>query len=277
MTATKVTAEPTAPAAPETTGVAGLFKTPDPSADDRTVHERIVAVLGDLPAIGKNQRNVQQNFNFRGIDDVLNHLNPLLAKHGVFFVPTVLERTDALRTTAKGSALYVVNLHVRYTFFGLLGDSVAADGWGEGTDSGDKATNKAMTGAMKYVLFQVFAVATEDTVDADATTPEPTTPQGQHHAAAELFAAVAALSDDFRAALKVAWRDAGLPKANLTPDQVAEGWALLRGLAIDPADEPLPQEGTQETPAHPADADAGGSAEPPAPTTIGADGWAVDA
>jgi hypothetical protein len=112
---------------------------------------------------------------YRGHDDVMNALNPLLAKHGVFFVPNVLERTVAERTTRSGSTMYEVNLHVAYTFYGLGGDSFSASAWGEGTDSGDKSTNKAMTMALKNVLAQTFAVSTEELSDADATSPEETT------------------------------------------------------------------------------------------------------
>lgn len=145
---------------------------PEGPIPDLTIHQRMIGILGDLPPIGKNQRNEQQNFMFRGIDDVLNALNPLLYQWGVYYVPHVLERIDATRKTARGNDLYVVNLHVEYTFHGYDGDTVVADAWGEGTDSGDKATNKAMTGAMKYALFQAFAISTQEAQDSDHSTPE---------------------------------------------------------------------------------------------------------
>lgn len=153
------------------------------TADDRTVHQRMVAILSDLPAIGKDQKNVQQNFMFRGHDDVLNALNPLLAKHGVFVVPTVLERTTSERTTASGKAMFEVSLLVQYTFYGLAGDSVTASSWGEGTDMGDKATSKAMTMAFKSVLNQAFAISNKETADPDALTAEET--RGATQAATE--------------------------------------------------------------------------------------------
>jgi hypothetical protein len=134
----------------------------------RTVFERMVAVIDELPAIGKTQRNEQQKFMFRGHDDVMNALNPLLAKHGVFIVPDVIERVTGERTTGNNKTMYEVNLHVRFTFFGTGGDSFTASGWGEGTDMGDKATSKAMTMAFKYVVAQAFALATEETTHADA-------------------------------------------------------------------------------------------------------------
>jgi hypothetical protein len=39
-------------------------------------------------------------------------------------------------------------------------------------DSGDKATNKAMSAAYKYAAFQIFAIPTEGNPDADAETHE---------------------------------------------------------------------------------------------------------
>lgn len=143
-----------------------------------TVFSLVGRIIAEMPAIGKDQFNEQQRFKFRGIDDVLNALKPLLGKYGVFFAPEVTERLESTRSTSKGGTLYVVNLHVRFTFYGPSGDSFTASGWGEGTDSGDKATNKAMTAAMKYVIGQVFAVASQETAesDADRTTPEPSVP-----------------------------------------------------------------------------------------------------
>lgn len=143
---------------------------------DASIYQRLAAILAELPAIGKTQRNAQQGFNFRGIDDVLNALNPLLGKYGVFAVPEVLERISDERTTRNGGVMYVTNLHVRYTFYGPAGDSVSGTAWGEGTDSGDKATPKAMTGAMKQVLFQTFAINTEEMAnqDSDHHTPDET-------------------------------------------------------------------------------------------------------
>lgn len=137
-----------------------------------SIYKRMAAILSELPAIGKGQWNEQQRFHFRGHDDVLNALNPLLAKHDVFVVPEVLDRVTGQRTTARGSIMFEVNLLVGYRFYGPDGDHVFASAWGEGTDVGDKATNKAMTMAFKNVLNQAFAISTSETVDSDGQTPE---------------------------------------------------------------------------------------------------------
>lgn len=166
----------------------------------RTIHEIMGLILAEMPAIGKTQRNESQKFNFRGIDDVLEQMTPLLGKYGAFYTPHVLERISDRRTTSGGSTMYEVNLHVRYVFHGPGGDEVDASGWGEGTDMGDKATSKAMTMAMKYVVVQVFAVATQEQsqADGDRYTPEETT-DPRNVAATE--GAIVALLDRLRPVL----------------------------------------------------------------------------
>lgn len=150
--------------------------TPTPGEDERTIHQRMVAIIDELPAIGKNQRNTEQNFNFRGHDDVLNALTPLLAKHGVLIVPRVLERVSDRRQTRSGAVMYEVNLHIEYSFYGSAGDTIIGSAWGEGTDMGDKATMKAGTMAFKAILNQSFAINTQEGAehDTDKHTPEET-------------------------------------------------------------------------------------------------------
>lgn len=143
-----------------------------------TVFVLVNRVLAALPAIGKDSWNEQQRFHFRGIDAVLNNLNPLLAEHGVTVVPhMVLERIAGQRATKSGGVMYEVNLHVRFRLYGPLGDFIEGEAWGEGTDSGDKATSKAHTAAQKAFLVQAFNVSTKEQTEdePDRNTPEETT------------------------------------------------------------------------------------------------------
>lgn len=132
------------------------------------IYGAINAVMGELGAIGKDKRNAQQGFNYRGVDDVMNALNPLMVKHRLFCVPEVLEQTREQRTTAKGGALVYSILTMRYTLIAEDGSSIAAVVIGEGMDSGDKASNKAMSVAYKYAMFQIFSIPTEEMHDPDA-------------------------------------------------------------------------------------------------------------
>lgn len=142
------------------------------------IFESISAVMGEIGAIGKNSRNQQQGFMFRGIDAVMNAINPALTKYKVFIVPEILEQTREERTTAKGGLLIYSICKVKYTFYAEDGSSVTAVVIGEGMDSGDKATNKAMSIAFKYACFQVFCIPTEEMRDPDADSPDPA-PRGR--------------------------------------------------------------------------------------------------
>jgi hypothetical protein len=135
----------------------------------------------EVPAIGKNQRNQTQGFMYRGIDVVMNVLQPLLSKHKVFAVPEIIDQRREERTTKSGNNLIYSICTIKYTFYADDGSSVSAVVIGEGMDSGDKATNKAMAIAFKYACFQVFCIPTEEMKDPDAETPEPSLPRQQHN------------------------------------------------------------------------------------------------
>lgn len=134
------------------------------------IHVLMSRVMDDIGAIGKDSLNQQQGFKFRGIDAVMQSAHRALTKHGVFFLPDVLDRERLDFTTGKGTQMEAVHLHVRFTFYGPAGDSVSCSAWGEASDAGDKATGKAMSMALKSALLQTFCVPTADTEDADATT-----------------------------------------------------------------------------------------------------------
>ena len=131
------------------------------------IYESINAIMQEVPAIGKTEKNQQQGFMFRGIDSVMNTLQPLLAKHKVFVVPQTIEQTREERKTNKGNTLLYSILKIKFTFYAEDGTFVEAITVGEGMDSGDKASNKAMAIAMKYAMFQVFCIPTGDDPDAE--------------------------------------------------------------------------------------------------------------
>lgn len=132
------------------------------------IYQAIPAIMGEISAIGKNKRNNQQGFMYRGVDDVMNAINPALVKHKVFIVPEIIEQSREERQTAKGANLIYSICRMRFRFFAEDGSNVEAVTIGEGMDSGDKATNKAMAIAFKYACFQIFCIPTEEMKDPDA-------------------------------------------------------------------------------------------------------------
>lgn len=138
------------------------------------ITKSLCAITAEIGSIGKNKKNQQQGYSFRGIDDLMNTLHPLFAKYGVLMVPEVLESTREERVTAKGGTLISAILKVKYHLIGIDGSEVTATVIGEGMDTADKASNKALAVAFKYAAFQIFCIPTDEIGkdDPDNYTPD---------------------------------------------------------------------------------------------------------
>jgi len=141
-------------------------------SENAMIYGLIGQAMREIGAIGKDSRNEQQKFMYRGIDAVMNALNPVMAKLGLFLCPEVLEQTREERQGRNGGTLLYSILKIKYTLYAPDGSSVSCIVLGEGMDSGDKASNKAMSVAMKYAAFQLFMIPTEEMVDPDAEVHE---------------------------------------------------------------------------------------------------------
>lgn len=138
------------------------------------VYKAINAVQAELATTGisKDRTNTQgSGYKFRGIDDVYNAIAPLLAKHGLCILPRILSRQCDERQSKSGGALFYVTVEAEFDFVATEdGSKHTVKTFGEAMDSGDKATNKAMSAAYKYAAFQAFSIPTEGDNDADAHT-----------------------------------------------------------------------------------------------------------
>lgn len=135
------------------------------------VYKAIAAVMEDVgrDGIAKGRRNDAQKYNFRGIDDVYNALAPILARHRLIIVPRVLTRDKTEQASKNGGTLFYVVVQVEFDIICAEdGSRITACTWGEAMDAADKATNKAMSAAYKYMAMQTFCIPTEGDNDADA-------------------------------------------------------------------------------------------------------------
>lgn len=132
------------------------------------IYQAIVSIMENVGAIGKDKKNEQQKFMYRGIDDVMNALNPAFIKYKVFMAPQVLDHHREDRISAQGKPLIYSVCTMKYTVYADDGSFVEAITIGEAMDSGDKSMNKAMAIAFKYVCFQLFCIPTEEMTDPDA-------------------------------------------------------------------------------------------------------------
>jgi hypothetical protein len=150
---------------------------------EKNIVSRLAAVMAEVGAVRKGDKNTQQGFSFRGIDAVVNACSPALRKHEVVVVPELRKITHStVEVGTKRTLMGHVAVEVAYTFYGPEGDWVTAVTPGEAMDSGDKATAKAMSVAFRTALLQALSLPTDEP-DPDehiyeraAAAPEHTTP-----------------------------------------------------------------------------------------------------
>lgn len=151
------------------------------------VYQAITEVMVDLAksGISKDRKNQQQNYAFRGIDDVYAALSPALSAHNLCILPRVVERHVEERTTQKGGAIFYTTLTVEFDLVSAVdGSKHTVCTVGEAMDTADKSSSKAMSAAYKYAAFQTFCIPTVGDNDADETTHEDIQPKPRKDEAA---------------------------------------------------------------------------------------------
>jgi len=138
------------------------------------IYAAMAAIMKNVGAVGKNGKTDKNagGYAYRKIEDVYASLQGLMAEHGVFSLPQVIKQRREERPTRNGGLLIYTILTVRFTFYAADGSSVQAVTVGEGMDSSDKSSNKAMSAAEKYALVMAFKIPTW-LRDSEDETPRP--------------------------------------------------------------------------------------------------------
>ena len=140
------------------------------------IYQAIVKAMGEIDPIEKGKRNKEQGFMFRGIDDVMNELHGILVNNKIFIYPEVINVQRQERTTKTGGTLLYSILTIKFHFAHEDGSELSCVVVGEGMDTADKASNKAMAVGYKYACIQMFCIPTADIDDPDNETP----PNSEH-------------------------------------------------------------------------------------------------
>lgn len=137
----------------------------------QTVQDAWADVMVAARALGKgNTANAGgTRFNFRGVDDVMNLVGPILRDSRVSVLPSTAQVVaDREVTTKAGSIMRNVTVAVSYTVHGPDGSTMPGAALGEASDSGDKAVSKAMSVAFRTFLLQSLCLPTDEP-DPDLT------------------------------------------------------------------------------------------------------------
>ena len=127
------------------------------------IFEAIPAIAAEVGPISKDRKNTQQNYNFRGVDDLMNAISPVLAKHKVFPVCTqIADIKDENVTSKHGGAGYRQVRRFTFRFYAEDGSFVDTFADGESIDYGDKGSNKAYSVAYREAMFKMFVIPFEN-------------------------------------------------------------------------------------------------------------------
>lgn len=137
--------------------------------EGKLVIRKLMDVMADVQVVKKDGHNNHSNYNFRGIDAVMNAVGPALRKHRLIVTPNVQSAEYERQLTQGQKPSTSVRVIVDYIFIAEDGSTLVVTAPGEATDTGDKATAKAMSVAFRTALLQALCLPTDDP-DPDAET-----------------------------------------------------------------------------------------------------------
>ena len=140
--------------------------------ENKKVYESISNIINEIEAVKKKSPDDPNaygsvKYSYRRIDDFMNALSPLMGKHGLTLLPEVLEVDRSIAQTKNGGTMNYVKIKSKYTLYAKDGSFISGITIGEAFDSGDKASGKAQSNALKYFIMPTFMVPTEDIDDTD--------------------------------------------------------------------------------------------------------------
>jgi hypothetical protein len=212
------------------------------------IYAAMCAVMADVGAVRKSEKNAQQGFNFRGIDNVTNAVYPAFVKHGVFCTPHVVScETEVVTVGKNGTVMNRVLLEVVFTFYAAAdGSCISSHVRSEAMDAGDKATAKAMSVALRTCLLQTFMLPTDepdpdhDTYERSSVTARPVTARpamapaqssGALNKSQTIWGEKQARKLDYASLLDAATKLLGRPVSSLNDLSEADALVLLPALS----------------------------------------------
>ena len=138
------------------------------------IYQALSEVNKAMDVILKNQQG--HNHKFRGIDQVLDKLGPVLKNNSVMMLRDNFEVSYSSREAESKYGKKTYNMcQVKFdiSFVSLEdGSSLKTQAIGEGQDTSgtDKASAMAQSNALKYAIFQSFSIPTIDQKDSDQST-----------------------------------------------------------------------------------------------------------
>lgn len=141
------------------------------------IYQRISAVSAEVGKVAMTLNVSTGNGSYKAIsiNDVVDNLIPVVTKYRLAILPgekEIIEQAQIKTTSKYGEKVqFYIRLKATYTVVNIdkPEEKVSAVGFGDGIDSGDKATGKANTYARKYALIDLFNLSKGDDPDREAS------------------------------------------------------------------------------------------------------------
>jgi len=137
------------------------------------IYAALAAAMADIGPVGKNKEITEgQKYKYRSLEDIYNAVNEAFAKHKIVTAMKIVNRMDSVRTSKHGTTMYHCLCRYEVSFFAEDGSSHVSTIDSEGLDTGDKASNKAVSFAHKNAITTTLCLAYDDMTDGDSERPE---------------------------------------------------------------------------------------------------------
>jgi hypothetical protein len=129
----------------------------------KSLGQKIVAIMGEVNAVGQNGYNSNQKYKYTQAIDVIREVRQSLVTHKIRLKSEVLDRKREEKITV---------LTIKYSLIDIESGEVDSTTLiAEGMDGGDKAANKALTSGLKYFFRDTFLLEFADDPEQETSNP----------------------------------------------------------------------------------------------------------
>lgn len=149
---------------------------------EMNIYEKLSAITAEIGVVEKNLNvKVSSNSSYKAVSerDVLDAVKPIEQKYRVYSFPAnrkIIDRdvltkeTEYNGTITRTNTLFMrVETVYRFVNIDKPDEFIETTVYGDGLDTGDKASGKAMTYADKYALMKAYKLSTGDDPDKEAS------------------------------------------------------------------------------------------------------------
>ena len=149
---------------------------------EMNIYEKLSAITAEIGVVEKNLNvKVNSNSSYKAVSerDVLDAVKPIEQKYRVYSYPAnrkivdcdvLTKETEYNGTITRTNTLFMrVETVYRFVNIDKPDQFIETTVYGDGLDTGDKASGKAMTYADKYALMKAYKLSTGDDPDKEAS------------------------------------------------------------------------------------------------------------